>query len=197
MVDVLSRSTSFVFDDHACVSGYCENSDPSYALDVELESWKLGDRMQPAYIHWVEAKREVIDVGPIGYLGWSGIYFAPRSIESPLHLGYSWYARHNLTEVNVNFPLVGTLDLAEQWGNSSEGFCGHEWNLKHPLPDGQWCTNGTYIPPQCVKPPERCRELYHGNILFDTGVVEMLVRNHGLPYVVAYTQPTFRQVLER
>jgi len=62
-----------------------------------------------------------------------------------------------------------------------------------------YCKDGYFIPPQCEKKPTECRELLAVIPDYATGIIEQLVTNLRLPFVVVYLgqDPMLREVGRR
>merc|ERR1719487_1146130 len=87
-VDHSDRSGKYVYDDVKSTStnecgdgktfGSCVNT--SFAFDFEVESWRM-DPVSQKYSDFVLSEKSVVDAGEVGYMGQSGIFFAPAEAE--------------------------------------------------------------------------------------------------------------------
>lgn len=199
--DASERSGKYVYEDIDCATKDGLDCAPgAFPFDVDMENWRM-DETKPQYAEYVQNARTVLKVGPIGYDGLSGVYFAPAKSERSPGEALSYYKRHLEGSVNERFPVRGTVDVRAIFGANFEKStvaCNPRWNAANPLAGNQeWCSNdGRYIPPHCASPTTTCREMYHYKPSWDQGHVEQLVKNHGLRYEVAYIQPRFAQTLE-
>ncbi len=182
LVDMTSRSSKHIW---RCDLSHddCSTEERDYMVDVDPESWRLKDDQ---YDSIVREKKRVFDAGPLGYVGQSGLYYAPKSlgVAHPKLLLHFAGAHASLHEVPRFFPANAV----------SGGFSDFAWSQEY----SPWRTQGRldeatglWIPQHCDSSGLSCGQVYHADPSWDTGIIESLVLAHALPYNVQYLGEDF------
>mmetsp|Transcript_110879 Transcript_110879/g.213704 ORF Transcript_110879/g.213704 Transcript_110879/m.213704 type:complete len:1683 (+) Transcript_110879:105-5153(+) len=191
----------------------CRRQDNTcYDIDVEVSA---DHRSPEAKANFARTTKSLegwgVDLGVTGYLMRQELFYWPPSVQptSDNATAYfdaslaaprasepflDWYASYvsNESMLRIFQPLPGMSESAADIGP-----CGLDWNLTNPLFNvDEWCTDGSYIPPQCRDCTDCCGEIYHFHPGFSMGEVEALVTTHKWPFRITYLHETVYKSLQ-
>lgn len=193
---------------------YCYKSckDPvntCYDVDMEVSAYR---RSPPAEVDFNVAVDRWTgwgkDLGPAEFTISHGLYFWPPSLQPMTWDGTVKRGASAVSQVPTNpyfdwyFPYTGGSNDSYQMRRifepipglnesaAADGPCNDEWNALNPLVNMPWCTNGSYIPPQCRDCEDCCGELYHFSPAFSMGEAEAIISSNNWPYRVTYLSET-------
>jgi len=152
-------------------------------VDGDVENWQAipGVARYEEYI--ASPTGTLLDVGPVGYGGRSGLFVAgPLARQDWSSEYYKTY--RNFTHVTqAGVRTFSQSDLASHLGENARE-CPHQ--------DFEWCGTpgsefeGFYATPFCQEDPSSCFEIVHATPFYDTGYFEALVRTYKVPATFAY-----------
>eukprot|EP00929_Paragymnodinium_shiwhaense_P038269 TRINITY_DN20252_c0_g1_i2.p1 TRINITY_DN20252_c0_g1~~TRINITY_DN20252_c0_g1_i2.p1 ORF type:complete len:1011 (-),score=187.43 TRINITY_DN20252_c0_g1_i2:85-3117(-) len=148
----------------------------SWDLDYDAESWLTADQFRD----YVLEKKTVLNPGPVGYAGQSGLFYPGFVDTLPAATGLytDWYKAHRENPDVVRlFPEEKDVNLTAPYA------C-----------DNFWCEQGRWSPVHCRN--NDCRVIYHQREGYDEAVLESLVNSHKLNYSVAFLGDDFVKIIQ-
>lgn len=136
---------------------------------------------------------------PNGYTGFANIY-VPRYVTEQYPFVTSYKSFSLLSGYADIFPKIGSMACNETLIDQSLS-CGDETNTHCYSAAEYWpnttCTDGRYVPPQCVNNPD-CMEIIYGEPIWDTGFFESVIKNLGLNFTFVYVgiDNAFEKIVE-
>jgi len=150
-------------------------------FDVDMENWQADATSIPYGEYISGGHRAVLDAGPIGFAGKSGLYVFRELLQQEDLADYFKFFQNATYASEAGFRTFAESELPSLIPNDFPVCKAEEF---------AWCGTGQFegywAPPQCQEDPGSCLEIYTAVPSYDTSYFEQLVKNNGVKAIFAY-----------